>query len=176
MEMSVPLGVDLYSGHCDSAVYEDRTISLGLAEPLQEAGVQPGKLIRFSDRKLDRSALTCLPNGRTAHQRCNQDHDYERLQRDPAARTPGWSRQGIRVGHRRGRRCARFPVHRRARLPLHSHAKEPEVRLAGSGPLDVKLEASLESGDGLAVRYDGHDLATIASEDLENGPGPVEVL
>jgi hypothetical protein len=52
------LGVDLYSGHCDSAVCEDRTIVLGLAEPLQEAGVQPEKLIKFSDRKLDRSALT----------------------------------------------------------------------------------------------------------------------
>ncbi len=47
---------------------------------------------------------------------------------------------------------------------------------AGSGPLDVKLQASLESGDGLAVRYDGHDLTTIASEDLENGRGQVEVL
>ena len=47
---------------------------------------------------------------------------------------------------------------------------------AGSGPLDIKLQASLESGDGLAVRYDGHDLTTIASEDLEMGRGQVEVL
>jgi fructan beta-fructosidase len=47
---------------------------------------------------------------------------------------------------------------------------------AGSGPLDVKLQASLESGDGLAVRYNGQDLATVASEDLENGRGQVEVL
>ena len=47
---------------------------------------------------------------------------------------------------------------------------------AGSGPLDVKLQASLESGDGLAIRYDGNDLTTIASEDLENGRGQVEVL
>jgi fructan beta-fructosidase len=47
---------------------------------------------------------------------------------------------------------------------------------AGSGPLDVKLQASLESGYGLAIRYDGNDLTTIASEDLENGRGQVEVL
>jgi fructan beta-fructosidase len=47
---------------------------------------------------------------------------------------------------------------------------------AGSGPLDVKLQASLESGDRLAVRYHGNDLTTIASEDLENGRGQVEVL
>jgi fructan beta-fructosidase len=47
---------------------------------------------------------------------------------------------------------------------------------AGSGPLDVKLQASLESGDGLVIRYDGNDLTTIASEDLENGRGQVEVL
>jgi fructan beta-fructosidase len=47
---------------------------------------------------------------------------------------------------------------------------------AGFGPLDVKLQASLESGDGLAIRYDGNDLTTIASEDLENGRGQVEVL
>ncbi len=51
-----------------------------------------------------------------------------------------------------------------------------KLGLAGSGPLDVKLQASLESGDGLAVRYDGHDLATIASDDLENGRGQVEIL
>jgi fructan beta-fructosidase len=47
---------------------------------------------------------------------------------------------------------------------------------AGSGPLDVKLQASLESGDGLAIRYDGNDLTTIASKDLEHGRGQVEVL
>jgi sucrose-6-phosphate hydrolase SacC (GH32 family) len=47
---------------------------------------------------------------------------------------------------------------------------------AGSEPLDVKLQASLESGDGLTVRYNGEDLTTIASEDLENGAGQVEVL
>ncbi len=47
---------------------------------------------------------------------------------------------------------------------------------AGSGPLDVKLQASLESGDGLAIRYDGNDLTTIASEDLESGRCQVEVL
>jgi fructan beta-fructosidase len=47
---------------------------------------------------------------------------------------------------------------------------------AGSGPLDVKLQASLESGDGLAIRYGGNDLTTIASRDLENGRGQVEIL
>jgi fructan beta-fructosidase len=47
---------------------------------------------------------------------------------------------------------------------------------AGSGPLDLKLEASIESGDGLAIRYGGNDLTTVASEDLENGRCQVEVL
>jgi fructan beta-fructosidase len=47
---------------------------------------------------------------------------------------------------------------------------------AGSGPLDVKLQATLESGDGLTILYDGNDLTTIASEDLENGRGQVEIL
>jgi hypothetical protein len=46
----------------------------------------------------------------------------------------------------------------------------------GSGPLDLKLQASIESGHGLVIRYDGNDLTTIASEDLENGRGQVEVL
>jgi sucrose-6-phosphate hydrolase SacC (GH32 family) len=55
-------------------------------------------------------------------------------------------------------------------------AANQKLGSAGSGPLDVKLQASLESGDGLAVRYDGHDLTTIASEDLENGRGQVEIL
>jgi sucrose-6-phosphate hydrolase SacC (GH32 family) len=47
---------------------------------------------------------------------------------------------------------------------------------AGRGPLDLKLEASLESGDGLVIRYDGNDLATIAANDLESGRGQVEIL
>jgi fructan beta-fructosidase len=31
-------------------------------------------------------------------------------------------------------------------------------------------------GDGLAIRYDGNDLATVAPEDIENGRAQVEVL
>src|SRR6202012_1844975 len=47
---------------------------------------------------------------------------------------------------------------------------------AGSGPLDVKLQASIESGDGLVIRYGGNDLVTVASEDLEHGGGQLEIL
>jgi fructan beta-fructosidase len=46
----------------------------------------------------------------------------------------------------------------------------------GSAPLDVKFQASLQMGDGLAIRYDGNDLATVAPEDIENGRAQVEVL
>jgi fructan beta-fructosidase len=47
---------------------------------------------------------------------------------------------------------------------------------AGSGPLDIRLQASLESGDALTIRYDGKDLAAVAPEDLENGRGQIEIL
>ena len=47
---------------------------------------------------------------------------------------------------------------------------------AGTGPLDVKIQASLESGGELAIRYNGNDLATIAANDFENGRGQVEIL
>jgi fructan beta-fructosidase len=40
----------------------------------------------------------------------------------------------------------------------------------------VKLQASLESGDGLAIRYNGNDLARIAAKDLESGRGQLEIL
>lgn len=47
---------------------------------------------------------------------------------------------------------------------------------SGSGPLDVKIQASLERGDRLTIRYDGNDLASVASQDLENGRCQVEIL
>jgi fructan beta-fructosidase len=47
---------------------------------------------------------------------------------------------------------------------------------AGSGPLDLKFKASIASGDTLAMRFHGNDLATVKSEDLGNGEGQVEVL
>jgi fructan beta-fructosidase len=45
---------------------------------------------------------------------------------------------------------------------------------AGTGPLDIKLQASLETAMALRFRYDGNDLTTIASENL--GRDQVEVL
>jgi hypothetical protein len=65
--------------------------------------------------------------------------------------------------------CSRIVPAIRARRDIHR-------RIACPHYAEGKFQASLESGDGLAVRYDGHDLTTIASEDLENGRGQVEVL
>ncbi len=50
------------------------------------------------------------------------------------------------------------------------------LQRAGSGPLDVKLEATLDSNEELAIRYKGNTIAAIHSTDLENGRGSVEVL
>jgi len=47
---------------------------------------------------------------------------------------------------------------------------------AGSGPLDVRLEVTLEKESELVLRYQGTTLATIHSAELENGRGAVEVL
>ena len=47
---------------------------------------------------------------------------------------------------------------------------------AGSGPLDIKLQASIESGDGMTLRYGGEDLATVDAGDLDKGRGQIEIL
>jgi fructan beta-fructosidase len=51
-----------------------------------------------------------------------------------------------------------------------------ELRAAGSGPLDVRLQIKLGKEDKLALKFDGAALATIQAVDLENGRGVVELL
>ena len=83
-----------------------------------------------------------------------------------------------------GLRMQAAPIHEIAQLRTKARTwsaltvtgANQKLGSAGSGPLDVKLQASLGSGDRLVIRYDGNDLTTIASEDLENGRGEVEVL
>ena len=50
------------------------------------------------------------------------------------------------------------------------------LKRAGSGPLDVRLKLTLEKNEALAIRYQGNTIATINSEELENGRGSLEVL
>lgn len=47
---------------------------------------------------------------------------------------------------------------------------------AEAGPLDVRLEVTLERSEQLAVRYHGNTIATISSAELENGRGSLEIL
>ena len=83
-----------------------------------------------------------------------------------------------------GLRMQAAPIDEIAQLRTKAHTwptltvadANEKLASAGSGPLDLKLQASIESGDGLAIRYNGNILTTIASEDLENGRGQVEVL
>jgi fructan beta-fructosidase len=83
-----------------------------------------------------------------------------------------------------GLRMQATPIDEIAELRTQAHAwstmtvadANQKLGAAGSGPLDVKLQASLESGDGLELRYGGNNLATIAAEDLQNGGGQVEIL
>jgi fructan beta-fructosidase len=51
-----------------------------------------------------------------------------------------------------------------------------ELRAAGSGPLDVRLQVRLGREDQLTLRYDGVPLSTIQAADLENGGAMVELL
>jgi len=51
-----------------------------------------------------------------------------------------------------------------------------ELRAAGSGPLDVRLQVRLGREDQLTLRYDGVPLSTIQAADLENGGTMVELL
>ena len=51
-----------------------------------------------------------------------------------------------------------------------------ELRSAGSGPLDVRLQVTLRGEDKLTLRYDGVPLSTIQAADLENGSGLMELL
>ena len=47
---------------------------------------------------------------------------------------------------------------------------------AGSKPLDVRLNVTLEKDDELNIRYSGNTIATIHSTEFENGNGGVEIL
>lgn len=64
----------------------------------------------------------------------------------------------------------------------HSWSAQPvervnhELRAAGTGPLDVRLQVTLRGEDTLTLRYDGVPLSTIKADDLENGSGLVELL
>jgi fructan beta-fructosidase len=51
-----------------------------------------------------------------------------------------------------------------------------ELRAAGSGPLDVRLQITLVGEDKLTLQYDGAPLSTIQAGDLENGSALVELL
>ncbi len=51
-----------------------------------------------------------------------------------------------------------------------------ELRTAGSGPVDVKLQIKLGGEDKLTLKYDNIPLATIEAGDLEDGSGLVELL
>ena len=50
------------------------------------------------------------------------------------------------------------------------------LKRSGSGPLDVRLKLTLQKNEALAIRYQGNTIATINSEELENGRGALEVL
>jgi fructan beta-fructosidase len=47
---------------------------------------------------------------------------------------------------------------------------------AGLGPLDVRLNVTLEKKDELSIRFQGKAIATIHSAELENGKGSIEIL
>ena len=47
---------------------------------------------------------------------------------------------------------------------------------AGSEPLDVRLNVTLEKGDELTIRYRGNTIASIHSADLAKGRGFIEIL
>jgi fructan beta-fructosidase len=50
------------------------------------------------------------------------------------------------------------------------------LKRAGSGPLDVRLNVTLERNEELAIRYHGNTIAIIKSTELDNGRGSLEVL
>jgi sucrose-6-phosphate hydrolase SacC (GH32 family) len=51
-----------------------------------------------------------------------------------------------------------------------------ELRAAGSGRLNVRLQITLGEEDKLTLKYDGVPLLTIQADDLENGAASVELL
>ena len=69
-------------------------------------------------------------------------------------------------------------LHRKASIwsTLNAADVNQKLDLAGSGPLDIKLQVKLEKNDELALRYEGNTLAIIHAADFENGSGSVEAL
>ncbi|MDW5266754.1 MULTISPECIES: glycoside hydrolase family 32 protein [Acidobacteriaceae] len=59
---------------------------------------------------------------------------------------------------------------------LNAEDTNRKLELAGSGPLDIKLQVTLGGNDKMAIRYEGDTLATIYSADFKNSGASVEVL
>jgi sucrose-6-phosphate hydrolase SacC (GH32 family) len=59
---------------------------------------------------------------------------------------------------------------------LTAAAANQKLNKYGLGPLDVRLDVTLEKEDAFSIRYQENTIATIHSADLENGKGIVEIL
>jgi fructan beta-fructosidase len=69
-------------------------------------------------------------------------------------------------------------LHRRAQTfhSLTAGDANQALSKAGSEPLDVRLQVTLEKDDELAIQYQGSTIATIHSAELNNGRGSLEIL
>jgi fructan beta-fructosidase len=83
-----------------------------------------------------------------------------------------------------GLRLLATPIREIDKLHLREHAwsslsaAAANRKLAGlpRGPLDVKAHVALQKDDALTIEYEGTNLATIHSRDLEEGHGSIELL
>ena len=59
---------------------------------------------------------------------------------------------------------------------LTAVAANQKLKKSGLGPLDVRLNVTLEKDDALSIQHQGKTIATIHSADLEEGKDSVEIL
>ena len=69
-------------------------------------------------------------------------------------------------------------LHRKPRSWLSLKISEANQQLskAGSEPLHVRLNVTLEREEDLSILYQGNTIATIRSADMDNGRGSIEIL
>jgi fructan beta-fructosidase len=86
------------------------------------------------------------------------------------------ARDGLRMRATPIQEIGRLQRKPRVWLSLTAADANQVLKRAGSGPLDVRLQVTLENNEELAIRYEGNTIAAINSAELENGRGSLEVL
>jgi fructan beta-fructosidase len=139
-----------------------------------------GKNLQGDDTLYAAQSFAEMPDGRRVQMACGRI----KLEGMPFSQMMLFPTEFKLVTTKEGLRMRATPIaeiaklHGRARVWSSLNAVDANRALekAGSGPLDVRADVTLGTGDALSITYQGKAIATIHSGELENGRGSVEIL